>query len=136
MDRNDKINMVVRNNVILQQLTSLRDNLRQEVLFNSSIYSEHMVKAIQESPNVNEWVKNQVIPKFYEGDEGLKDILEQIEKEKFLLISATKLQIVIEMLYALEKSLEEIKEETEEGKYSIEENVKFFDETVEFRTYH
>lgn len=136
MDRNDKINMVVRNNVILQQLTSLRDHLKQEVLFNSSMYSEHMVKAIQESPNVNEWVKNQVIPKFYEGDEGLKDILEQIEKEKFLLISATKLQIVIEMLYALEKSLEEIKEETEEGKYSIEENVKFFDETVEFRTYH
>ena len=136
MDRNDKINMIVSDNLILQQLDSLRNSLREEVLFNSAAYSENIIKAIQESPNVNEWVKREVIPKFYEGDEGLKEILEQIKDEKFLLISATKLQIVIEMLYALEKSLEEIKTETEEGKYSIEDNIKFYDETVEFRTYH
>lgn len=131
-----KIQKIVTNQNVLRHLLHLTDKLKKEFNENIEKYPDELVEAMQESPKTANWLKKEVVPRFYEGNEGLNDILLEIEKETDILVSATKLQLVIEMLSTMDESLDVIKNGVEDGQYSIEDGLKNFDEQVEFKVLH
>lgn len=132
----DTIKKIVTNPEVLEHLIKLQKKLKLDFAKHSDQYPEGLVEAVQESPNTTTWVKNVVIPKIHAGDEGLNDVLLEIEKEKNTLLSATKMQIVLDILESLPESLSALKEGVEEGEYDLEENIKNFEQEIPFKNLH
>lgn len=132
----EKMQEIVTNQTVFSHLIKLQKKLQKEFKENIEKYSDEVVEAIQQSPKTNNWIKHNVIPKIYEGNEGLNDVLLEIEEEKNLLLGAAKLQLVIDLLSTMDESLDDIKEGVEEGDYNLEDGLKSFEEQVIFKTLH
>ena len=130
------IKEIVSNPLVLHHLFKLHEEYKRSVANDIENYSEELIVAIQESPNTTSWIKNTVIPNLYEGDEGLDEILNGIEKEENMILSATKMQIVLDILGNLSGSLNDLKESVESGDNNVEENMKNFDKDIPFKVFH
>lgn len=134
------IKEIITDPEVITHLISLQKKLKKEFSLinkkNPESCPNEMIDAIQESPNTTQWVKNIVIPKIYNGDEGLEEILIEIEKEKNIILSATRMQIVLDILQSLPDNLNALKEGIEEGEYNMEENIDNFEHSITYKIYH
>ena len=132
----ESIQTIVTNSNVFYHLINLQKELKKSYDINPNSEKELIAEAIQESPITNEWIKNIVIPQIHSGDEGLEKILLEIENEKNLLLGATRLQIVLDMLKTFEEPLKDIQQGVEEGEYDITEGIRLFEEEALFKTLH
>lgn len=135
--KNFIINEVVTNNNVLENLIKLQSQLQKKIESNPTVFSEDVLVAIQESPKTTQWIKDIVLPGIYNGNEGLNNILSNIETENNAFIGNVKMEIVLSILSTLEESLDYIKYANEEGEYSLEQSMQVYeDEKRPFKTIH
>lgn len=128
---------IITNENVFNHLLNLQTQLKTEFLKRKADFPIEMFNAVQESPKTTQWVKDMVLPRLYEGDEGLDMILYEIEDEPNLFLSATKMQMVLNILGTIEEPLANIKEATEQGEYSVKESLEAYEnEQRLYKTIH
>jgi hypothetical protein len=131
------IEKVVTNPHVFHHLMELQKKIKVEFTKNQKDFPPEMFSAIQESPNTTQWIKDIVLPGIYDGDEGLDQILFNIENEKNIFLGATKMQMLLNILDTLEEPLANIKEASDEGKFSLSDNLRNYEEEKRpFKTLH
>lgn len=133
------IRKVIKNNQVFNHLLKLQTHLKKEFDAKNKIeqYSEELIEALHQSPKTTIWVRDVVIPKIYDGDEGLDEILNDIENEHNIVLGATKMEIILDILSSFSESLDDIQLATEQGEHNLTENIRIFEEeNMPFKTLH
>lgn len=133
----DSIKEIVTNQYVLNHLFTLRNKVNREFYKSHKALDPEVILAIKESPYTTQWIKDIVLPGIYQGDEGLDDVLNDIENESNICLSSLKIEIVLNILSSLDEPLTVIKEANEEGEYSLEKNlINYENEKRPFKTVH
>lgn len=131
------IHHIVTSKNVIEHLFKLQSQLKKKIEKNPTVFPIEILLAIQESPKTTLWIKDVVLPEMYNGDEGLDNILSNIETETNAFLGNVKMEIVLGILSTLEESLDYIKDATEEGEYSLEQMVMTYEEEKRpFKTIH
>lgn len=133
------IRKVIKNNQVFNHLLKLQTKLKKEFDDQNKIepYSEELIEALHQSPKTTLWVRDVVIPKIYDGDEGLDEILCDIEGENNIILGATKMEIILDILSSFSETLDDIQIATEQGEHNLSENIRIFEEeNMPFKTLH
>jgi tRNA pseudouridine-54 N-methylase len=119
---------IIMDKNVLNHLFILGQKLKEEYHEKNTEYSAEAFEALKDSPITTQWIKEVVLPGIYNGDEGLDSILNNIENEKNILLGASRMQIVLEVLKELNEPLFKIQEANENGEYSLEQNLKKYEQ--------
>lgn len=128
---------IVTNQYVFNHLVKLQSHIKSGFTKKKHIYNDEIMMAVSESPITTAWIKDIVIPKLYDGDEGLEEILDDIELQDEIAVSATRMQLLLQLLSSLPYSLNELREGTEQGYFNVEHNMDVFEDTQrEFKFLH
>lgn len=116
----------------MNRIDASRDALVEAGIENTGDFWETVIEA----PQNRLWVRDFVIPRIYEGDDGLEKVLNELDAEKNIIVAATRTQFLFNILRSLPDSLENMKWGVTEGLYDPTQNVKSFDETIDYRHLH
>jgi len=117
---------------LMNRIDTSRDALVEAGIENTGDFWETVIEA----PQNRLWVRDFVIPRIYEGDDGLEKVLNELDAEKNIIVAATRTQFLFNILRSLPDSLENMKWGVTEGLYDPTQNVKSFDETIDYRHLH
>lgn len=136
MIKNSIIKEIVTDSIVFNHLLTLQNKLNYEFTISQYHITQELLDALTESPNTTQWIKDVVLPGIYEGDDGLNNILNNIEDECHLILRGAKMKIIMDILHTLEEPLYKMKEGFEMGQYSLENNLKIYEDKRPFKTLH
>lgn len=116
----------------MERVDASREALVEADIENTGDFWETVIEA----PQNRSWVRDFVIPRMYEGDDGLEKVLDELDAEENEVVAATRTQFLFNILRSLPDSLENLKWGVVEGLYDPKENAKSFDEAIRHRYLH
>lgn len=93
-----------------------------------------MLESIFESPKTKLWMTEIVFPELFKnGEEGLENILNDVENEENSLLGASKFHILINVVANLPFSLNALQDGYEEGNFKLEETLRHYENNVKIQ---